>query len=69
MSHRNEFYANLKLQPMEQAKQYREYQFDGSCYGYKPTKPMAWWKALLGITVVVLCAIVTGLMLAGIRVL
>jgi len=69
MSHRNSSFANLSLQPMEEAKRYREYQFDGSVYGYKPTKPMGLVKALAGITLAVVCAVITGCMLAGVAVL
>ena len=72
MSQRNEFYANLKLQPMEQAKSYQgpePYRMDGTCYGYKPTKPMSLVKALVGITLAVVCAVITGCMLAGVQVL
>ena len=71
MSQRNEFYANLQLQPLEQAKPYRDpgYAFDGRVYGYKPTKPMSLVKALVGITLAVVCAVITGCMLAGVQVL
>jgi len=69
MSHRNSSFANLSLQPMEEAKRYREYAFDGSVYGYKPTKPMGLVKALAGITLAVVCAVITGCMLAGVQVL
>ena len=71
MSHRNSSFANLSLQPMEEAKRYREceYAYDGSVYGYKPTKPMGLVKALAGITLAVVCAVITGCMLAGVQVL
>ena len=70
MSHRNSSFANLSLQPMEQAKPYRDSNFrQGACYGYKPTKPMGLVKALAGITLAVVCAVITGCMLAGVQVL